>query len=838
MALDPIFQQALDSATRAAAGSSTLPSRTDRLLVPADLGQSNPQGASIPPHLRQTVTALLLVAQAAEAAGAPLSVQEGANPAITDINLLRFNGAGGATVAVTDIGDNSADITITAGLEPNQVLSPARVASTADVAGTYTADAGGPFKDQLSVAVVPTIDGYNTWAIGDRLLLKDQATASQNGVYEVIQTAGPWIVQRVSDYCGSQDPGKVVQILQGPTNGDLVFFQSSPDTDPVTVGGAAGDALTFEVYPANVSVSRLEETVGATGTYATLDAAITAFNSGTWGDGVTFRVLFVDNTAQSTDWSGLPGTTRCVILRTCVDPGPTVTVTAPFLGDMVLAGALTVDVDTTHLIEENVGPGNLQVRDRAEITSSTQQGLFDLVRSSSQPDLLIESGARVLQFRFFSATLAGAASTSQLYLNDATAVSDQTTVGTGTGAGSLNLTALGGTLGGHQLDLNGDAFGTGINVEDIDNTGFLNIAGNYVSCAINLTRRAGGTLFTYDLQSATIIGCSFGGFDFGGAGLLAINASGATIIDTGLRGTLGTGVMSTGAFSVASMVRCQFLGGIENATITATETIEDLDLNTVTGSLDINGPRIRGITFNPTGNGFTYDVGDAGSTTLERFDVDFSNATSYTLTLLGQVIRDTVITDPEDDAGGTLHVLGDIPAAGPGADLIENVRINGDRGGSVAVDIAAMNMLGIDGRQFAVGDSRIDLNLFGKHIQKVVCSGDLDVTLEDVFYDGLTSTQHGVLDSVEVNDGTVTVATAFNTNIQQISNCRFNGGTTTLDGNAGSDDLHLSNTQFTGAGAPTIANFNRAVVASSISNVAVVVGATSKAIGTSNIGIS
>lgn len=95
------------------------------------------------------------------------------------------------------------------------IKEPVRVATTANItlSGEQTID---------GVAVVD----------GDRVLVKDQTTAANNGIYEC--DTGTW--SRTKDMDGSYDVvnGTLVYVRSGTTNGDVVFKCTA--TNPITIG--------------------------------------------------------------------------------------------------------------------------------------------------------------------------------------------------------------------------------------------------------------------------------------------------------------------------------------------------------------------------------------------------------------------------------------------------------------------------------------------------------------------------------------------------------------------------------------------------------------------------
>lgn len=93
-----------------------------------------------------------------------------------------------------------------------------------------------------------TIDGV-TLATSDRILIKDQSTGSENGVY-VVQASGAPI--RASDMAnGTSAGGAVIFVIEGTANGDQGFICiNDAGSDVVNT-----DALTFNIFTSTGSVS-------------------------------------------------------------------------------------------------------------------------------------------------------------------------------------------------------------------------------------------------------------------------------------------------------------------------------------------------------------------------------------------------------------------------------------------------------------------------------------------------------------------------------------------------------------------------------------------------------
>ena len=139
--------------------------------------------------------------------------------------------------------------------------------------GTYSQIQGTSFKLPCRVATTAaitlsgtqTIDGVAVVA-GDRVLVKDQGTGSDNGIY--IVAASTW--SRAVDMSIDEDmfEGLMVYVNSGTANGDKTFYLNT--ANPITLGVTS---LTFTAVPGGAAIG------------------------GTVTGGTTGSVLFVDPTA-------------------------------------------------------------------------------------------------------------------------------------------------------------------------------------------------------------------------------------------------------------------------------------------------------------------------------------------------------------------------------------------------------------------------------------------------------------------------------------------------------------------------------------------------------------
>lgn len=176
------------------------------------------------------------------------------------------------------------------------VKGSVRAASTANVTVTYTATGGTAGRGQITVAP-NTLDGV-TLANGNRVLLKNQTTAAQNGIW-VVTTAGTGatgVWDRASDF----DTDAEV------TDGAFTFIEEGTQAasgwilttaNPITIGGASGTGLAWSQF--NGSSSYLAGN-GLNLTGNTLSAVGTANRISVSGTGIDIASNYVGQTSITT----------------------------------------------------------------------------------------------------------------------------------------------------------------------------------------------------------------------------------------------------------------------------------------------------------------------------------------------------------------------------------------------------------------------------------------------------------------------------------------------------------------------------------------------------------
>lgn len=167
----------------------------------------------------------------------------------------------GTTATTQSSGDNTSSLATNAFVTTaiNNAIAAVNpavavlAASTANVVGTYI-QVGGGIGDTFTVTATGafSLDGVNIDTLGQRVLFKDQSTASQNGVY-FCSVVGVSLVSavftRALDYDVPSDINNTgsIPVQSGTVNALTSWLLTSQ----VTSVGSAGSALTYAKFSAN-----------------------------------------------------------------------------------------------------------------------------------------------------------------------------------------------------------------------------------------------------------------------------------------------------------------------------------------------------------------------------------------------------------------------------------------------------------------------------------------------------------------------------------------------------------------------------------------------------------
>jgi hypothetical protein len=240
----------------------------------------------------------------------------GANTNLTSVALTTGT-ISTAPSSSTDIVNKSYADSIASGVNFHAAAQYGTTAALA--ANTYNNGSSGVGATLTAVAVgTLTIDGY-TLVIGDvgkRLLIKNEATQANNGVYTLTQAGTavlPYILTRATDYDTSGsgtnevDQGDLILVINGTTNANTSWVQQTPL--PITIGTTAIVFIQFaaiQTYTAGtgLSLTTNQFSISNTGTAGTYGAAATVPVITTNAQG---QVTSVTNTAIAISGGAVSG---------------------------------------------------------------------------------------------------------------------------------------------------------------------------------------------------------------------------------------------------------------------------------------------------------------------------------------------------------------------------------------------------------------------------------------------------------------------------------------------------------------------------------------------------
>lgn len=202
---------------------------------------------------------------------------------------------------VTSVADPTADTDasnkryVDAARAGLNVKDSVRAATTVNLAANYangTSGAGATLTASTAVAL-PAIDGV-TLANGNRLMVKDQTTGLQNGIYVVTTAAATWVLTRATDADTAAEVtgGMHAFVDEGLTQADSSWVLTS---DGANIIGTT--ALTFAKYS---QAGEIFDGAGMTKTGNTLNVIGTANRITVNADSVDIASTYVGQTSITT----------------------------------------------------------------------------------------------------------------------------------------------------------------------------------------------------------------------------------------------------------------------------------------------------------------------------------------------------------------------------------------------------------------------------------------------------------------------------------------------------------------------------------------------------------
>jgi len=291
-----------------------------------------------------------------------------------------------APVADTDAANKLYVDNVAAGLDPKE---PARAATTADIAATYGAG-GGPAGTGQFTSAPSVVDGV-TLAEGDRVLVKEQTDATQNGLYVVTATTTTW--NRATDHDGTPasevSGGNFAFVLEGTINGGTGWVVTGDGTLALNT-----DAINWVQFSATTSILAGNGLVQSGNTLDLDFSELTSASTIALADELVFTDSGIESRITLTNFFNdrdVPYgiTTNGLIVRTANDTYATrtISVAGAGAGDGLaitngdgIAGdpTLEIDIDGSPTLGEAVATGDLLLMYNDSGTANVQVTVDEL----------------------------------------------------------------------------------------------------------------------------------------------------------------------------------------------------------------------------------------------------------------------------------------------------------------------------------------------------------------------------------------------------------------------------------------------------------------------------
>ena len=281
-----------DALTVDAVGASSAP-------ISIRAGQVSPGSLTILGSAIRTVSDLVLEATDRLTLSGPVSTGDG------DVRLTSPNLAVSTTI---NAGGNR-------NVSLNSTTGPAQISALVQAGGAVKESVRVATTADIALSSLPTIDGVGPLAVGDRVLVKNQTAAAQNGIYVV--AVGNWSRAADANTSALLSPGFTVAVVEGSQEGSWTFRNAA-----APIVGQTG--LSF--VPTTASV-----------VFNPVRLATTASNSNLSLSGAAASPLYVGTTTStSTLVTGLTSTAGLAAGLTVLGTG---NATAPTLASFNVAAA-------------------------------------------------------------------------------------------------------------------------------------------------------------------------------------------------------------------------------------------------------------------------------------------------------------------------------------------------------------------------------------------------------------------------------------------------------------------------------------------------------------------
>ena len=368
------------------------------------------------------------------------------------------------------------------------------VATTANLTGTYANNTPGTTASTFTITATGTltIDGYLT-VLGDRILLKNQSTALQNGIY-AITTAGAVGVSAVLTRDNDSDTinkiaGKPVSVGLGTTNGGTQWVNANKTTD--TLGttsivynqslNSASTTSSLTSFGTNATLTtptiNVINATSATSTSAALFSNITtgtiAISANSSSAAATLNILTGATTSGTKTinigTNGTTTSTTTINIGTTTGTTPTITLNGTVntasgsfkVGNTTLAQGVTGTITFPATADTLVGRATTDTLTNKDLTSFTNKGSNTLGLGAVSTNLAVSADLTALSA---NTTGTNSVAVGQNALKSSTVGTDNTAIGTSSlnaNTIGINNTAVGsGSLNANTTGSNNTAIGT------------------------------------------------------------------------------------------------------------------------------------------------------------------------------------------------------------------------------------------------------------------------------------------------------------------------------------------------------------------------------------------
>ena len=216
---------------------------------------------------------------------------------MTIVNAINSNATGyidnAIPVAPNDLATKSYADLISAGFVFKQIVAAATTANLTAVYNNGAAGVGATLTNS-GVQAAFAIDGYSA-SLNDRILIKNQSAALQNGIYSVTTVGNGstnWVLTRTTDYDQTTQivPGSLVPVQNGTSQSGTFWVEQA------TVNTIGTDPIVFTQF-------------GATNGVETINSQAAVGNNFNLTDGGTGAITFASSPGQITASVSVDGTT-------------------------------------------------------------------------------------------------------------------------------------------------------------------------------------------------------------------------------------------------------------------------------------------------------------------------------------------------------------------------------------------------------------------------------------------------------------------------------------------------------------------------------------------------